>query len=190
MPEPISLADLLPDRLDSLADRARESLAHDKDVAGMKLAWSYVGDQLQQALRSTLDVSAIDALASGWAAAAQLAEYADPARHPPGERSVIELGEHELSQEFKPVIAVTIGSCPCLELDFTFAVSANFGGVKLAIADGHIVGGESGDAWASGQLSLRGVPLHKPAESKKVALPGAFEFAAPGLPIALHKPAG
>ena len=181
----VSLADLLPDRLDSLGDRARAALSEDKDVAGMKLAWGYVGSQLQQALRSTLDIPVMEALATGWSTAAELASYADPTRHPPGERSVIELGEHKLAQEFKPVIAVTIGSCPCLELDFTFAVSARFGGVKLAIADAHLVGGETGDAWASCQLSLHGLPLHEAAESKKVALPGAFHFAAPGVPIRL-----
>jgi len=190
MAERVSLADLLPNRLDSLADRARSALSEDKQVAGMKLAWGYVGSQLQQALRSTLDIPLMEALAGSWSTAAQLAEFADPARHPSGERSVIELGDHDLSQEFKPVIAVTIGPCPCLELDFIFAVSAKFGGVKLTIGDGHILGGETGDAWASGQLSLHGVPLHKPAESKKLALPGVFEFAGPGLPITLRKPAG
>lgn len=189
MADGLSLADLLPDRLESLADRARSALSQNDQVAGLKLAWSYVGSQLQQALRSTLDIPVMEALASGWSTATRLAAYADPAKHPPGERSVIELGKHALSQDFKPVIAVTIGSCPCLELDFAFVVSAKFGGVKLAIADGHILGGETGDAWASGQLSLHGVPLHKAAESKKVALPGAFEFAAPGLPIALRKQA-
>ena len=190
MPDGVSLADLLPQRLESLPDRARATLSRDEQVAGMRLAWGYVGSQLQQALRSMLDIPAMEALAGGWSTAAKLAEFADPARHPPGERSVIELGEHELGREFKPVIAVTIGSCPCLELDFTFAVSAKFGGVKLAIADGHILGGETGDAWASGQLSLHGVPLHKPAESRKVALPEAFEFAAPGVLIALRTSAG
>ena len=189
MADPVSLADLLPDRLGALAERARARLSEDEQVAGMKLAWGYVGSQLQQALRSTLDVPVVEALASGWATAAKLADYADPAKHPPGERSVVELGQHELTREFKPVIAVTIGSCPCLELDFTFAVSARFGGVKLAIADGHIIAGETGDAWASGQLSLHGVPLHEPMESRKAALPGAFEFDPPGVPISFGRPA-
>jgi hypothetical protein len=189
MADPVSLADLLPDRLEALAERARATLSEDEQVAGMKLAWGYVGSQLQQALRSTLDIPLMEALARGWAAAAKIADYADPAKHPLGERSVIELGDHELTREFKPVIAVTIGSCPCFELDFTFAVSARFGGLKLAIADAHILGGETGDAWASGQLSLHGVPLHEPVESRKVALPGAVEFAPPGMPISFRRPA-
>jgi len=183
MADTLTLGDLLPDRLDGIDDGARAALSENPDVGKMKLAWGYVGGQLQEALKSALDCPALDALASAWSTAALLAEYADAAKHPPGERSVVELGAHEVSREFNPVIAVTIGSCPCVELDFTFAVTANFGGVKLGILDGHIMGGETGDAWASAQLSLHGVPLHKPAESKKLALPGAFTFPAPGLAI-------
>lgn len=190
MAEGPTLGDLLPDRLDAVRDRARAELSQNKDVAGMKLAWDYVGGQLQDALKSALNCPALEAMATCWSAAQVLAEYADPAKHPPGERSVVELGAHDFSREFNPVIAVTIGSCPCMELDFTLAVTANFGGVKLGIADGHITGGEAGDAWASAQLSLHGVPLHQPAESKKVALPGAFTFGPPGIAIGRRRAHG
>jgi len=83
----------------------------------------------------------------------------------------------------KPVIAVTIGSCPCVEIDFEFAVSARFGGVQLTIVDGHITGGQAGEAWASAQLSCQGVPLHDAADTRKMPIPGSFEFKAPGVPI-------
>ena len=186
MSEALTLGDLLPDRLDSLAERARTRLAENPDVGGMKLAWGYVGGQLQQALKAALDYPVMDALARGWSTAALLAEYGDPTKHPPGERSVIELGGHQVSRELKPVVSVIIGSCPCVELDFTFAVSATFGGVKLAVCNAHIVGGETGDAWATAQLSLHEFPLHEPADSKKLALPGTFECTSPGIPIAFR----
>lgn len=183
MAEAATLGDLLPASLSGVGERARQALSENPDVGGMKLAWGYIGGQLQEALKSALDCPAMDALAGAWSTAALLAEYADREKHPPGERSVVELGKHDFSREFNPVIAVTIGSCPCMELQFTLAVTASFGGVKLAIADAHIVGGETGEAWASGQLSLQGVPLHEPRESKKLALPGAFELKPPGVPI-------
>jgi hypothetical protein len=47
----------------------------------------------------------------------------------------------------------------------------------------HITGGRPGDAWATAQLSYNGIPLHEAAESRKLALPGEFEFAEPGIPI-------
>jgi hypothetical protein len=149
----------------------------------MSLAWDYVGSQLEGALKSALDCDALELLAKGWANVQLLAEYADPEKHPPGERSVVELGAHDVSREVHPVVAVTIGSCPCVELKFTFAVTGHFGGLKLAILDGHITGTSIGDAWLTAQLSLNGVPLHEPAESRKVPLSGEFAFTPPGIPI-------
>ena len=42
---------------------------------------------------------------------------------------------------------------------------------------------ESGELWASAQLSYEGTPLHPPQESAKVGVPGEFAFAAPGIQI-------
>lgn len=179
----VKMSDLLPERLDGVGDEARKTLSENEDIGCMKLAWDYVGGELQNALKSALDCDAFAVFAKTWAAAEQLSDYADPAKHPPGERSVIELGAHEISRALEPVIAVTIGSCPCVELKFTFTVTGNFGGVALSVMNGHIVGGRPGDAWATGQLSYNGIPLHQPAESRKLALPGAFDFPEPGIPI-------
>ena len=40
-----------------------------------------------------------------------------------------------------------------------------------------------GPAWATAQLSYQGVPLYPESESRKVAIPGEFRFAAPGIAI-------
>jgi hypothetical protein len=183
MPESVRLSDLLPDRLGEVGEQTRRAICENEEISRMSLAWNYVGSQLEAALRTALDCDALGVLAKGWSGLQQLAEYGDPIKHPAGERSVVELGAHEVSREMHPVIAVTIGSCPCIELKFTFTVSGHFGGVKLTINDGHIVGGALGDSWASGQLSFNGVPLHQAAESSRVALPGEFALAAPGVAI-------
>ena len=149
----------------------------------MSLAWDYVGSQLEGALKSALDCDALEVLAKGWANAKLLADYGDPDKHPPGERSVVELGAHDVSRDVHPVVGVTIGSCPCVELKFTFTVSGHFGGLKLALLDAHIVGGSIGDAWLTAQLSYNGVPLHDAAESRKVPLSGEFAFDPPGIAL-------
>jgi hypothetical protein len=179
----IPLSALLPNRLDSMAERVKDRMCEDEQVGGMKLAWGFVGKEVFRALQSVLDCDLLEILASGWAKASALTDFADPAKHPPGERSVIEIGAHDVSRELNPVIAITIGSCPCVELKFTFTISANIGGVRLSILDGHIIGGDLGEAWASGQLSYEGVPLHSAAESQKIELPGEFRFDAPGIQI-------
>ena len=180
---PVMMSDLLPERLDKVAEEARKTLSENEDIGCMKLAWEYIGDQLEGALKSALDCDAVAVFAKTWSAADLLSDYADPSKHPPGERSVVELGAHEISRALEPVIAVTVGSCPCIELKFTFTVTGNFGGVTLTVMDAHITGGSAGEAWASAQLSYNGIPLHDAAKSRKLALPGAFEFAAPGVPI-------
>lgn len=181
MPDGPRLKDLLPGRLDKVGERARAKLIENESVGAMNLAWDYIGSQLNESLGQALDRDLMEVLAKGWASADLLAEFAGG--RAVGERSVVELGAHELSRELKPVVAVTIGSCPCIEIEFGFAVSANFGGVQLSIVDGHITGVRTGEAWASAQLSCEGVPLHDSAETPKLPIPAAFEFDAPGVPI-------
>ena len=183
MSEAVKLSQLLPDRLDNVGEQTRQVICENEDISRMSLAWNYVGSQLEGALRTALDCDAIGVFGKCWSTMALLGEYADPEKHPAGERAVVELGAHELGRELHPVIAVTIGECPCVELKFTFAVTGHFGGVKLTVGDGHILSGATGEAWASAQLSLGGIPLHEPAESRRLALPGEFAFAAPGVPI-------
>jgi hypothetical protein len=183
MTDGLRLKDLLPKRLDAVGERARQELCENQEVGGMKLAWGYIGSRLSDALEQALDCDLMEIFVKGWATSDLLVEFAANGGHVAGEHSVVELGAHELTRELKPVIAVTIGSCPCVEIEFGFAVSANFGGVQLTIVDGHIIGGRTGEAWASAQLSCQGVPLHDASESRKLPIPGAFQFDAPGVPI-------
>ena len=183
MVDRVTLGDLLPDRLDSMAERVRTRMCDDEQIGGMKLAWDYIGGELHKALKSVLDCDLLEVLAGAWAKAAPIAALADPEQHPPGERSVVELGEHDVTRELHPIIAVTVGPCPCVELKFLFAVTAHIGGVRLSVVDGHIVGGDLGELWTSAQLSYEGTPLHPPQESAKVAIPAEFSFAPPGIKI-------
>lgn len=183
MAEPVPLHSLLPARLDGLAEAAQARLCKDEKVGGMKLAWGFIGRELRGALCSVLDGDLVAMLAKGWAQAEPVMKLASAAGRAPGERTLVELGKHDLTRELHPVVAVTIGDCPCVELDFTFAVSAHVSAVRLAVMDGHICGGDLGEVWASAQLSLDGVPLHPAAESRKLALPGEFSLPAPGVPI-------
>lgn len=183
MAEGFPLHFLLPARLDSLDDQVKARLCQDEQVVEMKLAWDFIGKELGASLKSVLDCDLVEVLAGAWAKAAPLADLADPARHPPGERSLVELGEHEVNRDFHPVVAVTIGACPCVELSFKFALAAHVGGIRLAVVDGHIVGGDLGEIWASAQLSYEGTPLHPPSESRKLALPAEFQFDSPGIKV-------
>ena len=183
MAERRSVGALLPERLDSMADRVKARMCDDERIGGMKLAWGFIGGQLQGALKSVLDCDLLELLGGAWAQAAPIVELADPARHPPGERSLVELGAHDVTRELHPIIAVTIDPCPTIELKFLFALTASISGVRLSVVDGHIVGGDLGELWASTQLSYEGIPLHPAQESAKIGIPGEFDFAPPGIRI-------
>jgi len=190
MAEHFPLSALLPAKLDSMAEQVQARLCEDEQVGGMKLAWDFIGKELGTALKSVLDCDLLEVLGGAWAKAAPLAELADPAKQAPGERSLVELAKHELKRDLHPVITVTIGSCPCVELKFKYALIANIGAVRLVVVDGHILGGDLGELWASAQLSYEGTPLHPPSESRKLALPALFEFAPPGIKIPVLKADG
>lgn len=183
MASQLKLSALLPERLDRMGEQARAKLCETEEIGCLTLAWDFVAKQLGEAMKSALDSDLLEALAKVWAEAKILSEFADPAKHPPGTRSVLEIGEHALTRELHPIVAVTIGSLPCVELKFTLKVTAQFSGVKLGVLDAHIISGRTGEAWASGQLSYEGIALHEAAESRKVAIPGEFAFASPGVPI-------
>jgi len=183
MAEAVKLCSLLPEQLDSMAAKIQDQLCRDEQIKGMKLAWDFVADKLHEALKSALDSKVVDILAECWATAEPVARLAQSTCQSPGRPCVIHLGEHKLDRELKPVIAVTIGSCPCIELEFLFALSAQIGGVSLSVVDGYIVGGDLGEAWASAELSYEGVPLHPKAETRRVPIGGAFDLTTPGIAI-------
>lgn len=183
MAEGVPLSALLPYRLDSMTERVKTKLCENEEIGGMKLAWGFVGTEIFRALKSVLDCDLFEILAKGWAQAGALADFADPDKHPAGERSVVQLGEHDVSRELHPIVAVTVGSCPCAELKFTLTVTAKVSGVRLAILDRHIVTADPGETWASAQLSYEGTPLHDAQESRKLEIPGEIRFASPGIEI-------
>lgn len=179
----LKLRELLPDRLDHLGEESRKELCKDPNVSHLRLAWDYIESQLDSEIRGVLDEDVFELLGKAWAGAKLLSDYADPAKHPLGQRELLKLGDHSFERELHPTVDVTIGASPCARLRFTLTLSGHFSGLYLGIKDGHIVDGRSGKAWASALLSYGSIPLHKEKETKKMWLPGRFKFEPPGMPI-------
>lgn len=175
----VTVGDLLPERFDGLEDQVKAQLEADPQAGKSKLAWDLIGSEVEGALRSVLDCDLIETLAKAWTTARALQDYADPARHPPGEASVVHLGERKVERELHPVVAVTIGGCECMELRFTLCLTARFSGLALSIRAPFITGGTAGDLEVGAQLKYGEAPLHKPQEARKIALPGRFGFDPP-----------
>lgn len=173
------VADLLPERLTGLEDRVKAQMSGDPDVGRTKLAWDLIGSEVERALRAVLDCDLIDTLAKAWAGALSVREYGDPAQHEPGETAVVHLGEQEFVRELHPVIGVTIAGCECMELRFTLSLAVHFSGLALSIRAPYITGGAAGDAHVSAQLYYGEVALHPAQESRRIELPGRFDFSPP-----------
>lgn len=174
----LTIASLLPEDL-RLDDLVKEHFCAEPGRKPMNLAWNLVGSEVRGALRSVLDCNLLELLAEGWVKFRELQDYADPAKHPADERAIVHVGKHDFVRDVHPVVSVTVAGHPCPDLRFTVRLTGSFSGLALAIQGGAITGGTSGDAHVAAQLRYGAVELHKAKESRKVALPGNFDFAPP-----------
>ena len=125
----------------------------------MKLAWDYVGTEVENDAQVRARLRRLHGVRQDLGPAQQLSDYADPAKHPPGERAVIAAARTKSAARSSRDRGDRSDACPCIELKFTFAVTGNFGGVALGAFNAHIIGGRPGGTWATAQLSYNGIPL-------------------------------
>jgi hypothetical protein len=175
--------ELLPASLAPMDDVLKQVLCKNPDIGPRTLAWGFVGSEATDALRNVLDCDVFELVAQGWCVAKELQEYSDPARHPPGERSIVYLGKHSFVKTVHPVLDVMVESTRCASLRFTLELAANFRSVALSISDGRITGAGAGDGDVGIELKYGEVTLLA-KETRKVPFPARIDFKAPGLLIA------
>jgi hypothetical protein len=132
-------------------------------------------------LNDTLDADPFELLATAWTRVRLLQEYADPARHPPGETAVVTLGEHRLKGTWHPVLEVAVGGSALPGLRFTLEVELQFRSVGLGVEDGAIRSVAPGTASVSARLKYGKVKLQE-CPSRSLKLPGRLVLD-PGLRI-------
>ncbi|HWF75934.1 MAG TPA: hypothetical protein VN694_02040 [Caulobacteraceae bacterium] len=180
----MSVADLLPGKLDHLDAAIQQEKAANAQVASLPaLAMGVVGERVDTAVRETLGCDVFQVLAQAWAKARELHEYADEARHPIGETSTMYLGEHALGVDLHPTVDVVVSGVATFELRFTLTLQAALRLAELTIRNRHIVELGKCDVALQAVLSYGGVPLHEPLQSRRVTLSGPMSFGTPGIPI-------
>jgi hypothetical protein len=182
----LSVADLLPDKLDHLDAAIERGRAQNPEPGKADLpavARGVVGERVEAAVRQTLHFDVFRLLAEAWAKARELQEYADPAKHPPGETSTLFLGEHPLSVDVHPTVDVTISGLAKFELRFTLELEALLRLAEVTIKGGHITQIGNCDAELRAVLKYGEVPLHEPLKSRRVTLTKPIVLAAPGVAI-------
>lgn len=183
MAEPSGLAvrDLLPGGL-QIEQTVKGALSQERGAGATKLAWGFIGSQATEALKSVLNMDALDLLGRAWSVARELHEYADSSKHPAGERSVVYLGSHKLKKTVYPQLSVTVEPFKPVTLRFALDLIADIRSIALAICNGHITGSGGGEGNLGAQLRYGDITLNK-LEPRKVKFPGNFAFKDPGIKI-------
>ena len=170
----LTMADLLPDPIEGLADQLK---AHAAEHGGGAVPWSLVEGQAMNGLKSELgNFSLFTQLAHAWASIGAVRAYRDPAKQPAGETSIVPLGQHQAVLTAEPALNLVIGGVTLPPLRLGFLVTAIFESVHLSIRDGHLVAASPGKCALTAGVSCGSVPLHPPKELTKVKLPGEFKF--------------
>lgn len=172
---------LLPDTFNRMEEAVKDELSKDPAMAGASRVLELIGSAATDAIRNRLNFDVLEVLGRGWVFASELHEYKDPAKHPPGERSIVHVGKHEMKTKLEPIVTLTVGPVS-KELRFTLEVTAHINSVALSICDGNITGIGTGDGSVEAQLKLGEIPLHNAIESRTVTFPGYHKFE-PGLEI-------
>jgi hypothetical protein len=179
----MSVADLLPSRLDNLDAALQHEKASNANLASLPgVAMGAVGQRVDAAVRDALNCDVFQVLAGAWAKARELHDYADETKHPPDEASTVFLGEHGLGVDLHPTVDVTITGLATFELRFTLTLQAALRLAELPIRGGHIVQLGRCDATLQSVLKYGDIPLHEPLQSRRVTLSKPLAFA-PGIPI-------
>jgi hypothetical protein len=182
----IAVRDLLPAEIGRIEHTMQSELAKESKSGSTSLpafAWRIAGTEATTAMKEALDGDVFSLLARGWSVARELAQYRDQTKYPPGQKTIVYLGEHSLNTEVHPVLTLFVGPMQCKALRFTLELKATFRSAALLIQDAHITGLAAGDCFASAQLKYNDIALHDELTSKHLVLPGRLQFKSPGISI-------
>lgn len=167
-------------------DEVEQALSlHAKDEAGIagKLgsATGFIASVAAEKVNGALDVDALELLGQAWAKLKMLREYADPKKHPAGQASVVQLGQHDMTHTCDPVVALRAAGVKLTELKLALELDARLKSVALSIADGRIMAAAPGEASVIARLKYKSVKL-KEQSTPSWKLPGEIKFGK-GIPI-------
>ena len=178
----IRLGSLLAVAGADLEPTLREHIGQSPTRAGLVATVFGLGaDAAAGKLRETLDVDVVELLAGAWLKFAALREYRDAARHPPGEVSVVPLGEHDIVSAHDAVMQLEVAGIALPELRLHVELRAHFESVALSIEGGRIVAVAPGECSAIVRLKY-GDTLLKQQSTPALQLPGRIDLGA-GLAI-------
>ena len=176
---PISVSNLLPEKIDNLADEVRDHWKQSGGFAG-RIAWDGAGDEVLKKIRGCLPTDPFDAFATAWG---KLRELQDYKQHPRDDPEKYNVGSNTVTLDAHPEVFVRIGPFRTPPLRFVYTIEAVFEAVNLTILNGAITAVSYGACEISGVLKTAGgTALHEPCKLPKMESRDALTFSNP-IPI-------
>jgi hypothetical protein len=168
-----ALSGLLPPEIDGLRGLIKQHL----EKRGAAIGLPYLANEATSALGKELDkINLVEQLAKGWST---LKTVRKAAHAPPGETTLLSLGEHHLTLKASPTLKLTIGGVHAPDLTLSLDVAAKFDSATLSVRDGALVGADPGDCEMSAKLSSGSADIGPPWDFGKVDLKGPLTFSPP-----------
>lgn len=161
------------DLRDTLRDHVREHAARTNFPATLL---GFVAEEAADAVAGQLRIDVFELVFKAWAAVEELREYADPARHPPGESAVVQWGKCRIRAPQAVDIRLGLAGISLPVLRLTIELDAEFHSLALTIRDGAIRKLSPGTASASVALKYRDATLIKPCRTPEIAFRHGIEF--------------
>ncbi len=143
--------------------------------------WNAAASEVIGALRDKLNIPLGEILGGVWSKYSDFLEYADPKRHPTGERSVVPLVKHTVSYEKTPHVDVLAGGKRLGSIDFKVNLALTLDAANLSVQDGRFMGVHMGQYQFVATLKCEKKEILK-RSSKDYQLPGKILFGS-GIPI-------
>ena len=140
------------------------------------VALGMLADETAQVVSEKLKLDLYDLIFKAWAAVEELREYADPVKHPPGERALLRWGKCTIKapQAVDVKLSVAGFSLPVLRL--TIDLAAEFNSLALTIQGGAVRKLTPGPAKASVALKYRSNTLIQPRSTPELTFEHGIEF--------------
>lgn len=164
----------------TLAEHVREHAAEAGLPSGML---GFLAEETAHAVAERLQLDVFELLFKAWAAVDELREYADPAKHPPGESAVVRWGKCSIKAPQAIDVSLSVAGIALPVLRLTIDLAAEFHSLALTIRDGAIRKLAPGPASASVALKYRDTTLIEPCKTPELSFERGIEFRA-GLRIA------
>ena len=131
-------------------DQKKQLQAVVKDLPNFSV--DQVKGEFKDAYDRILDVNMFDIMCGAWAKLKSLQAYRNQKKHPPGEISIVPMGEHKIRSKHRPSIEILFGEKRIFELQIEVLLKLKLKSFILKIQDGCIHEIKAGSFMIAGMI--------------------------------------